>query len=404
MEKLVELENGIEFYYKQSPNTPRVSLCMNFLLNDEEKIPGLNALMTRLFMQGTKTRSAEKIAQELDENAIEMNVELKLDYLSFRFTCLNEDLSKAVEILEDIVKNTTFDDYKKEILKYKADIKASLESPVSFTMDGFYKTLFENHPYGATKTVILPHLDEITQEDLVSAYKNILLKSVKVIVLVGDVDYNSCLEKIKNAFENLDESSKEINLFHKLSLTEIKRLEQTKDNLNQAHIIKGWLVDGLNNPDYPALMLLNVILGASGLSSRLFCELRDKKGLAYVVRTTYETALSASNFYIYIATEPKNIEKALAGFKEEIGKIKDEKISQAELDNAKSNLTGKWAFSYETNQRQANLYAHYGIMRLGFDFIDKTREKVYLVTIDDIYNCANKYFIEDRYVLSILKP
>jgi len=404
MDKLIELENGIEFYYKKSQNTPRVSFCMNFLLSDEEKIPGLNALMTRLFMQGTKTRSAEKIAQELDENAIEMNVELKLDYLSFRFTCLNEDLPKAIEIVEDIVKNTTFDDYKKEILKYKADIKASLESPVSYTMDGFYKTLFENHPYGATKTVILPHLDKITQEDLISAYKNILLKSVKVIVLVGDVEYNSCLEEIKNSFENLSNSTKEINSFHKLSLVNIKKLEQKKNNLNQAHIIKGWLVDGLNTDDYPALMLLNVILGASGLSSRLFCELRDKKGLAYVVRTSYEAALSASNFYIYIATEPKNIEKALAGFKEEIAKIKNEKITQTELNNAKSNLIGKWAFSFETNQRQANLYAHYGIMHLGFDFIEKTRDKVHFVTVDDIYNCANKYFNEDRYALSILKP
>lgn len=404
MEKIIELENGIRVFYKQSKNTPRISLCMNFLLNSEEKIPGLNALMTRLFMQGTTNRTAEKLAQELDENAIEMNVELKLDYLSFRFTCLNEDFAKAVEILKDIVYNSTFDDYKKEILKYKADIQASLESPVSFVMDGFYKTLFENHPYGATKTVIMPNLDRIAHNDLVMGYKNILKNSVKVITVVGDNNFEEIFEQVKNAFSGLDKSSKEINLFHKLSLTEAKCLEQTKDNLNQAHIIKGWLTEGLNSYDYPALMLLNVILGASGLSSRLFCELRDKRGLAYVVRTSYETALSASNFYIYIATEPKNIEKALSGFREEIEKIKSEKISQNELDNAKSNLIGKWAFSFETNQRQANLFAHYGIMNFGFDFIEKTKEKINLVSIDDIYNCVNKYFTENNYVISILKP
>ena len=402
MEKTIELENGIKVFYKQSKNTPRVSFCMNFLLNEEEKIPGLNALMTRLFMQGTTNRTAEQLAQELDENAIEMNVELKLDYLSFRFTCLNEDFAKAVEILEDIVKNTTFNDYEKEILKYKADILAALESPVSFVMDGFYKTIFENHPYGTTKTVILPHLDEITHEALVDTYSEIRSKSTKVVAVVGDTDIDKTFELIKSAFGGLERSLKEMSLFHKISLTETKKLEQVKENLNQAHIVKGWLVDGLNDFDYPALMLLNVILGASGLSSRLFCELRDKKGLAYVVRTSYETALSASNFYIYIATEPKNIEKALAGFKEEIDKIKTEKISQAELDSAKSNLIGKWAFSFETNQRQANLFAHYGIMNLGFDFIEKTKEKIHLVSVDDIYNCANRYFTEDSCVISIL--
>ena len=228
--------------------------------------------------------------------------------------------------------------------------------------------------------------------------------SSKVGSLVGDIDAEFSSNILKKALEGLNKSSKEINIFHKSAPIDIKRIEQTKDGLNQAHIIKGWQVNGLTCEDYPALMLLNVILGASGLSSRLFCELRDKRGLAYVVRTSYETALSASNFYIYIATEPKNIEKALDGFREEIQKIKDEKISQKELESAISNLVGKFAFSFETNQRQANLFAHYGIMNLGFDFIEKTKEKIKFVTVDDIYSCANKYFSEDNFVLSILKP
>ena len=151
-------------------------------------------------------------------------------------------------------------------------------------------------------------------------------------------------------------------------------------------------------------MLLNVILGASGLSSRLFSELRDKKGLAYVVRSTYEAALSAANFHIYIATEPKNIETALAGFKEEIDKIKCELVPEKELADAKSNLFGKWAFSLETNQRQASVYAHYGILHLGFDFLEQVKTKVQAVTPQDLMECANKYFTDEDYVLSILKP
>ena len=144
-------------------------------------------------------------------------------------------------------------------------------------------------------------------------------------------------------------------------------------------------------------------MGASGLSSRLFLELRDKKGLAYVVRSCYETFNLCADFYIYIATEPKNIEVSLAGFDEELEKIKNIPISQEELDNARNNLIGKWAFTQETNNSQAMLFAHNGILGLGFDFNQKTREKLKDVTVEQVQECAKKYFNEYS-VTSILKP
>ena len=88
-------------------------------------------------------------------------------------------------------------------------------------------------------------------------------------------------------------------------------------------------------------MLLNVILGASGLSSRLFLELREKKGLAYTVRSSYETHSKSAIFSIYIGTEPTNIQTSIDGFKEEIEKIKNILVSKEELHNAKNNIIGK---------------------------------------------------------------
>ena len=159
----------------------------------------------------------------------------------------------------------------------------------------------------------------------------------------------------------------------------------------------------MNSEEYFALALLNVILGASGLSSRLFLELRDKKGLAYVVRSAYDTAKSAANFSIYIATEPKNIQVSLKGFEEEIQKIKSIPVDEEELENAKNNLFGKWAFISETNSQQAHWLAHYAILGLGFDFREKAVEMIKKVTVKDIQDCANKYF-NDKFVLSVLKP
>ena len=180
-------------------------------------------------------------------------------------------------------------------------------------------------------------------------------------------------------------------------------MELIQQDLNQAHILKGWIVDTADSYDFAAISLLNIILGASGLSSRLFLELRDKKGLAYVVRSSYDVARLSANFSIYIATEPNNIETSLKGFDEEIQKIKNIKVSEEELENAKNNLFGKWAFLGETNSQQANWLAHYGVMGFGFDFHKNAVDKIKQVTVEDIYNCANKYF-NDTYVLSVLKP
>ena len=150
-------------------------------------------------------------------------------------------------------------------------------------------------------------------------------------------------------------------------------------------------------------MLLNVILGASGLSSRLFLELREKKGLAYTVRTAYETHKKSAVFSIYIGTEPGNIETSINGFKEEIEKIKNIPVGEEELHNAKNNLIGKQQFISETNAQQANMMAYYSIMGKPFEYQKEVIAQLKAVTSEQLQECANKYFTDD-YVLSIIKP
>ena len=223
------------------------------------------------------------------------------------------------------------------------------------------------------------------------------------MVFVGDLDFDYVEEQLVSGLGDLPLSNEELPKLDKPTLGEAKYVEIIKEDLNQAHILKGWLTESADSEDYAPLALLNIILGASGLSSRLFLELRDKKGLAYVVRSSYDIARLAANFSIYIATEPKNIEVSLKGFEEEIEKIKTVLVSEEELENAKNNIFGKWAFISETNSQQANWLAHYGIMGLGFDFFENAIEKIKQVTPQDIMACANKYFNE-KSVISILKP
>ena len=401
--QIFNLKNDIEVLYKRNKNTPRVALCFNLSLNDPVPNPGDYTLMTRLFMQGTKNRSAEQLSEELDRYAIEFSSELKLDYLKLKFVCLNEDFDKALEIFEDIIKNSTFEDFEKEKIKLSGEIQAQLDSPRARVVDNFYRNLYTNHHYGYTNTVISENLPNVTRDDVLKGYNTFMHNSRKVIAFVGDLDFEEVQDKLNIHFGDLPSSIDELPAIKPPILKEAKTVEIIKPDANQAHIIQGWLVETASQNDYPVLALMNIILGASGLSSRLFLELRDKKGLAYVVRSSYDVARLCANFSIYIATEPKNIEVSLKGFQEEIDKIKNILVSEEELENAKNNLIGKWAFSQEDNNQQAATYAHYAITGLGFDFNERAKEKIKAVTPEQIQECANKYF-NDRYVVSIIKP
>ena len=238
--KISNLNNNIEFSYKNNADTPRAALCMNFSINEAENIPGVHSLMSRLAMQGTTTYTAEELSEELDKYAIELIVELRHDYLRFKFVALNEDFQKAVEILADIVKNVTFDDFDKEREKMRGEIIAELDS---------------------SRTKVL-----------------------KVISFVGDIPFEEVYSTVNEKLGDIENSKDEKIGLTSPSLEHKKENDIIKPDLNQAHIVQGWFVPTFESEDYPVLLLLNVILGASGLSSRLFLELRDKKGLAYVVR------------------------------------------------------------------------------------------------------------------------
>lgn len=401
--QILRLKNNIEYIYKKNDNTPRMAFCLNFLINDAENIPGIYSLLARLLLQGTTKYSSEELANEFEKYAIDFSVDLLPNFLRLKFVCLNEDFSKAVELLGEVVKNSTFEEFEKERIKIKGEITADLDSPRATAMDAYYKAMFGNHYYGNSMTKVLENIDSITKEDVVEAYNSLLETGKKTLAVVGALENEDILPQIEAVVGEFPPSVEGNFNIEKPVLTENKEVINVRSDLNQAHIIKGWQVATCKEEDYPVLILLNVILGASGLSSRLFLELRDKKGLAYVVRSSYETFKLAGNFMIYIATEPKNIEISLKGFEEEIEKIKTVLVPEKELEDAKNNFIGKCAFLSETNIQQACTFAKYGVLDLGFDYSEEMKENVKAVTSEQVLNCAKKYFLGNS-VLSIIKP
>ena len=148
---------------------------------------------------------------------------------------------------------------------------------------------------------------------------------------------------------------------------------------------------------------MNNILGSSGLSSRLFVELRDKQGLAYTVRSSYETLYKSAIFSFYIATEPKNIKKSLDGFREELQKLANNPPSEDELKGAKENITGKLEYFSQTNSQLASIEGYNYLMGLGLNYSDKFIEMINKVSANDVCEAA-KLILKKESLICTLAP
>lgn len=403
MDKII-LNNGIKAIIKTNKNTPRTAIVLYIrLCKTDVKKAGLHYLLSSLLFQGTKNRSAEELAQELNENAIEIYFEVKPDYIRFKILCLNEDVNLALEIFQDMIENSTFENYKKEALKIKGELEADLDSPKALAQDEYYRTIYKNHDYGVCRKETIESIETITKEELIQTFNMLKTFSAKNIFVASDKSKDEILPLIEKHFGAL--CIKDVEYEDKVCdvLQDDRVSVIVKDDANQAQIYMGWLAPSINSEEYPVIVLLNTILGASGLSSRLFLELREKQGLAYNVRSIYETYRLGSSFFVYIATEPKNIKISIEGFKKEINKIMTELISEEELENAKNNTIGKRQFYYETNMSESVIRGLYQYWGLDCDFEEKLTEKIKNITKEDIINTAKKYF-SGHYALCVLAP
>lgn len=389
-----KLSNNIKVITRQNSNTPRISVNLYISSGAKfEKIAGVSNMASRLLLQGTATKSAEEIANALDSNAIELGVESKQDYLRGRALCLNEDFNTALDLLEDVIKNSTFENYEKEANKFAGEIKLELDSPKTQAFDNLIKTIFKDHPYGHSHTEILNSLPTIKKQDVREYFtQTSLIPDRMIFTAVGDIKREEVISALEARFGSIPaKESTEIDIIP-VKITENKIVTIASSDAAQAQILQGWVGPAISDADYPATLLLNTILGASGLSSRLFVELRDKKGLAYHVRSSVEALKHMGLLSVYIGTAPNNIETCLQGFEIEINKLKNEIISEKELNDAKTNYLGKRAFLHETNAQQAYFLGYFDSMGIGAEYDDVLNEKIKKLTAEDIKKAANKYF------------
>lgn len=404
------LSNGVTLLHTPIATAPRLAFSM-FLPGGNllDGIPGLSDMVDRLLMKGTQKRTQEQISVEIDGLTLEVDSDTKRDYSAIHATMLEEDLDTSFELISDFFYNATFSEFEREKQKVAGEIMMDLDSPKSRASDQFIRKIFNETAYGTVGSILLesmPQMDSV--EALKTHYHGAFNPKNLVVSVAGNISTEKVAKVLEKYFPHDDKSisilspsiEKEIS---ELALTQDEVVSFARDDSSQAHIFKGWLMPGTRHEDYAPMAVLNTILGAAGLSSRLFLELRDKQGLAYTVRSTYETYRYKGLFYLYIGTEPKNKKKCLKGFIDEVDKLVTTRVAAEELEDAKRNMLGRRSVFLETAHQQANyIGANYTLGRTLME-IEQVPELIDAVTSEDIQRVAQKYLTQPA-LISLVGP
>ena len=356
-----------------------------------------------LLLKGTKNHTAKELAQIMEEKGIHISTSASADCFRINVLTTKTYLEPTMEILKEILTESLFDEVELEKLKKMAlnQIKQTRDNPLKVALDGFKNNIYGNSKYNSSTYVLEKITPSIKREDILD-YKNKISNPENIVIsVVGNIENKDNLIKQFGELFKENDQKFEYSKYSIPKITSKKVIEKKLENQKTAWLILGWRTDGLTNlKEYATLNVINTMLG-SGMSSRLFVNLREAEGLAYQLGSSYSPNMLAGNFIIYIGTNPSSLNHSKEKALEEIKKLKTQFVSDKELQDAKDRLLGQYVIALETNSDKADTLCWFEASGRGYKFIDEYTKLITSVTASDIIELANKYF-NDNYVQSVV--
>lgn len=405
--KKVELANGIRVLIHEDKRLPLVSIAAAFrggLLSETPQNNGISMLLASTIVKGTKTRTAQQIAESVEHLGGSIGAGAGNNSISVSVEVMKDDLPFGMQLLSDVLANATFPEGEVALEKDSqlAAIKADDDQITTVARNLLKPRLYGNHPYALRNTGTPESVSALTSEQLRQYRDRLLVGRNGVLSIFGDVKGDEVMALAKKDFGSLPAGEMALtNPPVSASLT--TALEATAERpKQQAVIMKGYLGTTIDATDKPALELIEE--ASSDLGSRFFVRIREKLGLAYFVGASNSTGLAPGAFVFYLGTDPKKVALAKHEFDDEIAKLAEDGLTQVELDRAKSKLLGAEAIRNQSSAALGGLCATNELLGLGYDH-DKVRtQEIEKVTLDDIRRVAQKYFRDGKSVEVIVGP
>lgn len=402
------LDNGVRVLIKHNTGVPLFAARAAFLGGlryEDAKTQGMSNFASRMLTRGTDTRSAARIAQEIDSIAGDLEGFSGRNSFGVTVEGLSQNFPQAMDLFADVLLNPSFNQQeveraRKEIL---AEINREGDNLIKTTVNLFLNTLYGEHPYKFNPLGTVDTVTSFNGKSIQAFYKKYATPENLVITIVGDVNEDEALAVVKEKFGAMKKGTETAPEVPAPTAPEkITELVETKPEKAQTHIIMGFLAPSLEDKDTYAFEVLNTVL--SGQGGRLFLELRDKKSLAYTVTSFYTPGIEPGFFGVYIGTAPQKEAEAVSAIKEQLGLVLENGITDDELKRAQNYLVGSFEIGLQQNASQAAKITFDELYGLGWDEYKKYPEEIYTVTKEDVLTAARKYINLDKYTLVIVKP
>jgi len=397
------LRNGVVLLTSEQQSLPMVTLTLLMEAGsrfEPEGKEGLAHLAARLLTYGTRRRNAQEISEILDFIGAVISTTSSEDLATISLTILKKDLDTGLNLLAELLTEAVFpvEEIERQKQSTIAQIQANEESPSWIAQKKLFETLFPGSPYGRPVEGDPESLQKIEQKDLISFYQRFYRPDHAILAAVGDISHQEISKKLEQVFQAWKPGGVTITPPSIPPAGTGKQIRISKD-LTQANILMGQRGVTRSHRDYYAIQVMNYILGGGGFSSRLMDSVRNERGLAYSVYSVFDAEKYAGTFQIVMQTKNETADEAVRIAREEVRRIREEKVTPEELQDAKDFLIGSFPLRFDTNRRVADFLAYAEFFELGPDYIDRYPELIRRVNLDEIFRVARTYLQPDQMVL-----
>src|SRR5438128_8086070 len=397
------LDNGLRLITESMPHVRSVSIgvwLMRGSRHETDAQSGIAHFVEHMLFKGTSTRTAEDIAQAIDSIGGQLDAFTAKEYASYYIKVLDEHVPLAVDLLSDIVLNPAFaadelDREKKVILE---EIKMVEDTPDDLVHELFTQHFWEGHPLGRPILGTPETVDALSVESLRAYFRDAYVAQNLVISAAGNLEHATVRDLVLRAFEKLPMAG---DSFHDDPPTVVPQVIVRSKELEQSHVCLGTSSYPQNHEDRYVSYILNTLLGGS-MSSRLFQNVREKRGLAYAVFSGLSAYRDAGSFTIYAGCSNEAVGEVIDLVVEELRGVKQTAVPAAELQRAKDHLKGSLMLSLENT---ASRMSHLARQEIYFDRqfgLDETLQGIERVTVDDVQRVAADLFKNGALAATVL--
>ena len=351
---------------------------------------GIAHFVEHMLFKGTASRSAEDIAQAIDSIGGQLDAFTAKEYASYYIKVLDEHLPRALDVLSDIVLNPAFspDDVEREKKVILEEIKMVEDTPDDLVHEIFTQGFWEDHPLGRPILGTPETVESFTSDSLRAYFRDAYAPRNLIVSAVGNLEHDHVRRLIEERFGHLVASS--------VATTEVPPLVVPKvlirqKELEQSHVCLGTSGYQQDHENRYASYVMNTLLGGS-MSSRLFQNVREKRGLAYAVFSGMSAYRDAGSFTIYAGCANEAVSEVVDLVVDEMRGVKRALVPDAELQRAKDHLKGSLMLSLENT---ASRMSHIARQEIYFDrqvSLDETLQGVERVTAEDVQQVATDMF------------